>query len=92
MGALIIVYVEFVSFELFLGHYGYKEEDINVLIDDEKHEMPTRENIVRTRFISLPPRSARNLLSIKLAALKNLVADAKAGDHFCFHCMFGRRT
>ncbi|KAJ7043798.1 caspase domain-containing protein, partial [Mycena alexandri] len=45
--------------------YGYKAEDITILIDRPDYVEPTRDNI--------------------LNAIKTLVKDAKAGDHFCFH-------
>ncbi|KAJ7162317.1 caspase domain-containing protein [Mycena filopes] len=52
--------------ELLIQCYGYKAEDITMLLDGVPGcAEPTRDNI--------------------LSAIKSLVKDARAGDHFCFH-------
>ncbi|KAI5121698.1 hypothetical protein M0805_002091 [Coniferiporia weirii] len=51
--------------DLLIEKYGYKADDIRILMDDGHHESPTREAMIN--------------------AMKELVLDAKAGDHFVFH-------
>ena len=65
--------------------YGYNGEDIMVLLDDGKHDAPTRENIVCVITIFA------NALLIHIEQLHGmawLVEGAKAGDNLLFHCWF----
>ncbi|KAI0642659.1 peptidase C14 [Trametes meyenii] len=55
--------------ELLTEVYGYRDEDITILIDDPsgQYVLPTRENIASS-----------------LAAMRDLVKNAQPGDHFVF--------
>lgn len=65
--------------------YGYKDEDITVLVDGDDPDciMPTEENIVRESRSRVT--SFYNIY-LQLKHLDLLVADAEPGDRFFFHC------
>jgi hypothetical protein len=61
--------------------YGYKEDDIVLLLDDGIHPEPTREKIVSTAHL---PVVSYMTLTLQIDELQKLVNDAQPGDHFCF--------
>lgn len=62
--------------------FGYREDDIKVLMDDGQHEEPTHDKMVSDSPI---PQSAE-ADGGQIESMKALVAGAQPGDRFVFHC------
>lgn len=70
---------------LLIATYGYKEDDIQVLVDDgvPEHVQPDRRNIVRW---SAAPWILLAEYSFQMNAIENLVNNTRSGDKLFFHC------